>query len=513
MKLLNIKRTFSALSAVVLLAGCSQEITENICENINKELIVEAYSGSFVSSDLNSRAVTDGYNTSFEENDEIGIFVLRGDEVVVNNLKLKKNGASWTIEEGAKLYYYNDAQYIAYSPYVSDLTVTSEQGIIDYFNNKVASSGQTSLEEYKNADLMTSIVNSSDIAEDNILEFNFSHKMSMIEIQVPKRIYTTNDNYTYSAPLGLQIISGETLLSLCPFGIVEGKGIYRCLVQSSTEPLSLSGEFMDGTKQVSFPTEGSVSVVPEQGRYKSINVNYSYGDYEKIRDLEPGDYYYSDGSIYPGDLDNPPTVGCVGIIFHTETSDTETANGWAHGYVVALKNTNGEVAQFSPWGTGKAAGNAIDTDNALNQFNGYTMSNTLSAVTAVQTAKEYSVEIPGNTSGWYLPSASELAIFMNNFGQMVNSSLTFGTANLAVYKDQNSWLTALPLIEDRFEKVGGYITNAEVTSDRWWTTTEVFASSITQAWALEIKSHNGQVALIKRDKAKNEGSVRPIFAF
>ena len=31
--------------------------------------------------------------------------------------------------------------------------------------------------------------------------------------------------------------------------------------------------------------------------------------------------------------------------------------------------------------------------------------------------------------------------------------------------------------------------------------------------ALEIKSHNGQVALIKREKAKNEGSVRPIFAF
>lgn len=100
----------------------------------------------------------------------------------------------------------------------------------------------------------------------------------------------------------------------------------------------------------------------EVGKYMKykINAEGAVSSYTK-RAIAVGDYYYADGSIYPGPtaqqivnngskenatvtLDNytPFKEGCIGIIFSTVTSVTDTEKGWTKGYVMALKNTKAE---------------------------------------------------------------------------------------------------------------------------------------------------------------------------
>ena len=150
-------------------------------------------------------------------------------------------------------------------------------------------------------------------------------------------------------------------------------------------------------------------------------------------------------------------------------------------------------------------------------MDGYTISDKLSDSDAVKAAKEYAVTIPESTSGWYLPSAAQLAAFLNNMCS--NDGWAFNETNAYDNgKDQEKKVSALQSIEPKFSKVGGYLLNtntyssatgADVTSDRWWSTTEVNSS---QSWALELKS-NGQVKLLERNKSDNQASVRPVFAF
>ena len=50
---------------------------------------------------------------------------------------------------------------------------------------------------------MTASVVAANVTRGQNITFSFAHKMSMIEIKVPIRAYTSGD-YEYSAPLGLK---------------------------------------------------------------------------------------------------------------------------------------------------------------------------------------------------------------------------------------------------------------------------------------------------------------------
>lgn len=532
------KLSCMVLAIAAITTGCTQneELETPTPSNDGDVLNVVATANDFVSSDPTSRVSEANYTTTFEEGDAIGVFVVRDGEAVVSNMKmtLDTDGTTWAGENGAKLYYYKDADYIAYSPYTEGLSVTSETEIVDYFTTKLeGTTGQSTLAEYQAADLMTASVKAADVQRGQDISFSFTHKMSMIEIKVPIRAYKTRGEnpYEYSAPLGLKVTMAEASaagkeFSLCTFGQKTTgeagsevtKGIYRCIVAPSETTLNVEGEFQDGSVPVYFPATGEtvLSVTPEAGKYKGIDVNYTY-NYTATRDLQVGDYYYADGSICPGDMENIPSNGCVGVIFSVETSATDQSLKWSHGYVIALKNTNGKVGAYSKWGAGDLDDNKLAIDSPLTNMDGYTISDKLSDSDAVKAAKEYAVTIPENTSGWYLPSAAQLAAFLNNMysneGWVFNETNAYNNG-----KDQEKKVSALQSIEPKFSKVGGYLLNtntyssapeAGVTSDRWWSTTEVNSS---QSWALELKS-NGQVKLLERNKSDNQASVRPVFAF
>lgn len=526
-----------AIAAITTSCTQNEELETPTPSNDGDVLNVVATANDFVSSDPTSRISETNYTTTFEKDDAIGVFVVRDGEAVVSNMKmtLDTDGTTWAGENGAKLYYYKDADYIAYSPYTEGLSVTSETEIVDYFTTKLeGTTGQSTLAEYQAADLMTASVKAADVQRGQDISFSFTHKMSMIEIKVPIRAYKTwgENPYEYSAPLGLKVTMAEASaagkeFSLCTFGQKTTgeagsevtKGIYRCIVAPSETTLNVKGEFQDGSVPVYFPATGEtvLSVTPEAGKYKGIDVNYTYQNYTATRDLQVGDYYYADGSIWPEELDNAPKTDCVGIIFSTVTSDTDQGLKWSHGYVIALENTTGEVGTYSKWGTGDLDGNKLAINSPLTNMDGYTISDKLSDSDAVKAAKAYTVTIPESTSGWYLPSAAQLAAFLNNMCS--NDGWAFNETNAYDNgKDQEKKVSALQSIEPKFSKVGGYLLNtntyssapgADVTSDRWWSTTEVSSS---QSWALELKS-NGQVKLLERNKSDNQASVRPVFAF
>ena len=522
-----------AIAAITTSCTQNEELETPTPSNDGDVLNVVATANDFVSSDPTSRVSEANYTTTFEEGDAIGVFVVRDGEALVSNMKMTLGSDNvWAGENDAKLYYYKDADYIAYSPYTEGLSVTSEAEIISHFTTKLqGSTGQSTLADYQAADLMTASVAAAEVTRGQNITFSFAHKMSMIEIKVPIRAYKTSGTtpYEYSAPLGLSVEIDNAEYALCTFGKETTgesgsevtKGIYRCIVAPSETTLNVEGEFQDGSVPVYFhATAGTaLSVTPIAGEYKGIDVNYPYADHSGIveRDLQVGDYYYADGSIWPEELDNAPKTDCVGIIFSTVTSDTDQGLKWSHGYVIALENTTGEVGTYSKWGTGDLDGNKLDINSPLTNMDGYTISDKLSDSDAVKAAKEYAVTIPENTSGWYLPSAAQLAAFLNNMcsndGWVFNETNAYDNG-----KDQEKKVSALQSIEPKFSKVGGYLLNtntyssapgADVTSDRWWSTTEVSSS---QSWALELKS-NGQVKLLERNKSDNQASVRPVFAF
>lgn len=284
MKTNSWKYSFMALAMATAMTGCNQntELGAPAPSNDEDALNVVATATDFISSDASSRVSETDYTTTFEEGDAIGVFVVREGEALIGNMKMTLGADGvWAGENGAKLYYYTDADYIAYSPYTDGLSAVSEKEIISHFTTKLeGASGQASLADYRAADLMTASVKAADVKRGQQITFNFAHRMSMIEIKVPIRAYTTTTgDYEYSAPLGLKVkIGDQDNFSLCTFGKETTgeagsevtKGIYRCIVAPSGAALTVTGEFQDGSAPVYFPETGGedLSVTPEAGTYK-----------------------------------------------------------------------------------------------------------------------------------------------------------------------------------------------------------------------------------------------------
>lgn len=549
MKTNSWKITFMALAMATAMTGCNQnnELGTPASSGEEDVLNVVATANDFVSSDATSRIIDTNYTTTFEAGDNIGVFVVRDGEALVSNMKmtLGADGTTWAGENGAKLYYYKDADYIAYSPYTEGLSVTSEEEIITHFTTNLKNStGQSTLADYQAADLMTASVTAAEVTRGENITFSFAHKMSMIEIKVPIRAYKTIGGYEYSAPLGLKVKIGDKEgFSLCTFGketITENasevtKGIYRCIVAPSNAALNVEGEFQDGSAPVYFPATGGedLSVTPEAGTYKGFDVNYTYDNYTATRELKVGDYYYADGSIWPNELKDVPETGCIGKIFSLSTTAEDKAHGWKNGYVIALNNVVGTMASavLGKWSsnTSEVAGGddnvvtatSMTDDNKQAVFaakNGYDMTLTLveKGVTAAILARDYDCAYPEGTSGWFLPAPGQVAEFLNNLSPDVQKESTdwdFDTSNgFTDSREQELKTEMLQAVQAAFS-IGdffkGIVFDQGGTTDRWWTTLEVDAAN---AWAVEMKA-NGLLKFLPRGKNSNNASVRPILAF
>ena len=539
------KSSFLALAMMASFSACTQNEEFGTPAPADEDILnVVAYSNNFVSTDAASRITDNGTTTTFTDGDAIGVFIVRDGEALVSNMKMTLNSNKWVGDANAPLYYYKNADYIAYYPYTANLAVTTVDEIVEYFTSKISVTGQTSLADYRNADLMTAEVPAESVVRGQNITFKFAHKMAMLEVKAPVRSYTTSTTYsgeafTYKAPLGLKVVNGSQELSLCNVGTDEtsGKDIFRCILVPSATEMTIQGQFQDGNVEVYFPAVGQeVKYTPAAGTYQGINIayTYDYGTTGSTRDLKVGDYYYSDGSIYPGDLTGAPKDGCVGIIFSTTTSTTDQGLGWSHGYVVSLFDTDANKHSWS----------ALDEDivnlklyektiasftEAFADYDGYSATQAVLATTnysstnyaAVSSAVNYSKIIPNTTSGWYLPSIGQVALIINELGakkgtepsnlfapENAMDGLSGGTGK---FDENRGAPEAMKALEETLGKVGGKFDYNTTGSYRWWTSSGVNSDN-TKAWAID--TNFAKFLLYDADKTTDGNMyVRPVFAF
>ena len=565
----NIFKLSAMILATAFVAGCSQndELDVTPVENEGK-LTIHATASDFVSSDADTRIINEGADTQFEAGDKIGIFAIRStdNKLLVQNMPLEYAGADWTGNDN-KVYYYKNTAYVAYSPYDEKLNITDVTGIEDlqvkiknYFTEKLEAAGNDQSVVYPSLDLMLASADPSDGGDANTksLSFNFKHQFALVEIEVPVKAYLDEaKNFTYAEPFdkAFRLSDFDEALAMYPLSVKtvgeagpEGKAysLFRFLVKPNTNYI-LSGELIY-TAPITLSEKNVDLEVGKYMKYK-INAEGAVSSYTK-RAIAVGDYYYADGSIYPGPtaqqivnngskenatvtLDNytPFKEGCIGIIFSTVTSVTDTEKGWTKGYVMALKNTK---AENTVWANTKGIDETfldnIAVDNAdrfttliadkdgyiktmamINSENGYTVTSRPAFFEAVNYSVQYTT--PELSSGWFLPSIGQLVDIMNNLG--VVSDLITATSNFTGSAVESVFVPMLTL-QVRLTAVGGEL--GWVNNNlRWWACNEV---SSDQAWCIDIglvaNEGRAKYVLLNRDKnqsAQNYHRARPIFAF
>ena len=153
-----------------------------------------------------------------------------------------------------------------------------------------------------------------------------------------------------------------------------------------------------------------------------------------LEDAAVGDYYMGDGTLVDRnvELTDAQKSGCIGIVFyagrHANDGSSYTVPGTVHGYVAAIENV-----EIPPYGTCIWSTEAIDVPGVDNEhynapkasmWNGF--GNTQAIMSrpgfsvetypAVFHAVNYGMPAPETSSGWFLPSAAQLAEIYENSG-------------------------------------------------------------------------------------------------
>lgn len=516
-----IMKNYFAKSSVALmvvsaaLASCTQEeIVQNDVPT-RQILNICVNTQDFVSED-GSRATTgtdENRTTAFVKGDEMGMYVISSDGTVIcNNEKFVYNGTAW--EAVNELYYWKNANYIAYYPYNADLTaqnITKVEEIKTKFAEPVDFYTQNTAEAYEKADLMLDAVNSP---ANGTIQFDLAHQFSMVEINVPVRKYVTSEaqgSFEYTAPVSLTWTTALKIgdKEVTPYS--TGKGSFRFIVPSATDlSLTLDGCLIydEGVPVYFGSSTEPQSINLASGLCKVYNVTYSEVENTVVtRDLEVGDYYYSDGSIYPygnqqddNDLTKPVKNGCIGVIFEVGTGVPNTP--WTHGSVLALKSLG-----QAKWSANRCTveGNMIETlSDDVTVKSGYEVTLALvktsgflwndAANLAYNLGKgEYDSQYaaPVYSSGWYLPSIADWVEVIQNLGGDTDFTLsTTGVSGDVISKIKNYIETIdSGLATDYFLK---YTLSATEKNE-------------TDAWALELSGETFK--FLNRQKVQNQTSA------
>lgn len=532
MKNYFMKSSMMLMAVSAALASCTQEdVLQNTpAQPSDNELKLSVSTQDFVS-DAQGRAITnndDKRTSEFENGDQMGLYIFSEDgEVLCDNLLYTYNDGNWATDK--TIYQYKNAQYVAYFPYCKDLsgvavvennsesdaegsipsiTESVTKNITDYFTINILNNiSQTDAETYEQADLM--VATATQVTGENVI-LALKHQFSMIELNVPCRKYITSatDGFQYAAPVKMEVeINEKTELYRA------ADGVYRMIVEPGTAPLIEGSVEYDENMPIYF-SSSSVTMNPlKAGTFTQFNVTYTDPAVEGltkdeatgryIRPLQPGDYYYSDGTIYPyteGTVDQPITEGCIGVIFEVGTGVPNTP--WTHGSVLALKSLG-----QAKWSANRCTveGNMIETlSDDVTVKSGYEVTQALvktsgflwndAANLAYNLGKgEYDSQYaaPVYSSGWYLPSIEDWVEVIQNLGGDTDFTLsTTGVSGDVISKIKNYIETIdSGLATDYFLK---YTLSATEKNE-------------TDAWALELSGETFK--FLNRQKVQNQTSA------
>lgn len=472
----NILHILWAAAVIPLaLASCRQEVIPGETDGSDAQpFLITVTDGGYASETTagtgkaGSRATENGYTTAFTAGDQCGLYIVRGGEIVYDNICLTATAdadgnLTWQAPEGTNLGGgLPDEYYFLYYPYQTEMTdkvtvANAASADAAFFAPLISGwqpkADQSDYTDYTASDLMTASGTTSYADGKLSLSFRMTHRMAMAVIEMPETVYKftnspTVPDYTIAASADFSSKNKPCLMS---------DGSYRYLVnpeaQGEGEGATLAGSYDDGYKEF-FITPS----IETAGYYKTYKVD---GGYKEItHTLQAGDFYLKDGTLLSKDavLTDAQKAACVGIVFwvgDATATDQVLKRDFpqcTHGLVVSLKETQSawqmicdpqssiqswaEPQEFYKQGGYYALNkDVILGTESLGDIQGYNNTQILKAYDEafasypVTILNSFGVITEGvtlpedKTSGWYLPSPRELAE-LSDKRDVVNQSLT-----------------------------------------------------------------------------------------
>lgn len=466
----NILHILWAAAVIPLaLASCRQEAVPGETDGSDAQpFLITVTDGGYASEATDgSRATENGYTTTFTAGDRCGLYIVRGTEIVYNNVCLTATEGTdgslvWQAPAGTDLYGgVANERYFLYYPYQEDMegNVTVTDATTDdaaFFAPLISGwqpkADQSDYVDYTASDLMTAAGTASYADGKLSLSFPMAHRMAMAVIEMPETVYKfTNSpavpDYTITLSADFSSENKPCLMS---------DGSYRYLVNPEVpgDNVILAGSYDNGNKE--FTIAPSVAT---DGEYKTYKVDGA-PIIEISHTLQAGDFYLKDGTLLSKDtpLTAAQKAACAGIVFCVgDATATDPAlkrdfPQCTHGLVVSLKQTksvwqnNSASTTIQSWAEdqdfykqggyyalNKDVGSGYDSPGGIQ---GYNNTQILKEYNKSEYAANYPVTIlnsfdeitegiilPNVTSGWYLPSPREL-VELHYVMEAVNQSLT-----------------------------------------------------------------------------------------
>lgn len=374
--------------ATSMFLSCSHD-SETVADGTSDDatpLCLNIVKNGFTDKSRTRTNTDDNYVTSFTDGESVGIFAIKGGSILAdcNNLKITYNGTSGTWD-GDKVYYYSGAQYYAYAPYNDSMTgKTIEQIKADY----PYSADQSTPAKFIENDLLVSSACTPNPVN-GTLQISFTHARGLL---VFKDVTKAHYLYTASSSGDFVYVVNNSVLTKITFGGTENTagisadGTLLYIAKPEEDSPEIIADYTAGTADV-------LSYTAIAGAIGTISANtYQELTLTKNRDLEIGDFFYKDGSFYPGSTTEaaPNQDDCVGVVAYVYTGDASnyvTSSDWGYG---------------STYKTGMIVAKYEDTEKVTNA------SRTARVAEFIATLPAFTGE---NTqvSGWHLPKASELA--------------------------------------------------------------------------------------------------------
>lgn len=264
------------------------------------------------------------------------------------------------------------------------------------------------------------------------------------------------------------------------------------------------------------PQPTSQETVVHQETTPSLSTIRSTQD-NNYRDVEIGDYFYSDGST---SHKRNHTKQCIGMVFSLNPTKTEREHGWTHGHIVGAQFAKLNVLRYGLfskkikecdelcWAKGPLTDyQAIiwcnyDVRTIMNDRDGYVNtvgSNLLNTdFEAFEAVRQYPLILPEGTSGWYLPAIGQLFDLAINLGENY-SKPEVSLDNRLIMRPVEGWQTA-----HKLASMGLYLTGKTTL----WSSTENGSRS---AWMFNLPN-SGYCAATSRQKIFAH-HILPVAAF
>lgn len=449
MKIFNYILAF--VSASMLVASCSQEeVIMNTDENEVQRLELSVQNEGF--NNVDTRAINTAYITKFTDGDAIGVFAVKSDGTIVDNINNRKFSYSegvWELDGDVIEYKGTEFKrftFYAYYPYTDSprFEPAAEDPFATMVSRWTIDANQEG-DNYTKYDLMTSSASAEGERIQGKVSFKMQHRMGLAVIKMPSLTYSFD-----GTSIADYVIPGITPEEIKIGGTVgsayydDATKTYMVLVKPESKT-TISGTYT-GAKKKNFSFEANL----ESGKAKQ----YTIEDASKIsHTLAVGDYYCADGKLVSGESETVPE-NCIGIVcyvgnpqphFTHPDSNNETNDALyrdypttQHGLVLAINDSQGSIAQFSAKGIfstwfssdedwsdkfiGCNTGNSTHPGTRFPGLLGYNNTTLLTmcyergttgpcdpAYTYITTYRN-EVPTPIAASAWYLPSLAELDI-------------------------------------------------------------------------------------------------------